>query len=90
VISTSLLLWSEIRTDYTAETLLETLGRAIDQLGVPQKITLDRDPRSVGAPHGSDFPSALLRFGRSLGITMKVCQPRHPWQNGKVERLHRT
>jgi transposase InsO family protein len=87
---TSILLWSRVRTDFTAETLLETLAEAIQGYGLPQRITLDRDPRSVGAPAGSDFPSALLRFGRALGIQMQVCPPHHPQANGFVERYHRT
>ena len=70
---TSILLYSEVRSDFTAETLLLPLGQAIKQLGLPQRITLDRDPHSVRAPSGSDFPSALLRFGRTLGIEMHVC-----------------
>jgi hypothetical protein len=72
---TSLLLWSEVRVDFTAETVLASLAEAIERYGVPGRITLDRDPRSVGAPQGSDFPSALLRFGRCLGIEMQVCPP---------------
>lgn len=87
---TSLLLWSQVRSDFTAETLLESLAEALLQYGLPRRITLDRDPRSVGAPAGSDFPSALLRFGRALGIQMQVCDPHHPWQNGFVEREHRS
>ncbi|HKV59768.1 MAG TPA: integrase core domain-containing protein [Ktedonobacteraceae bacterium] len=87
---TSLLLLSEVRTDFTAETLLSTLAQALEQYGLPARITLDRDPRSVGAPAGSDFPSALLRFGRTLGIQMQVCAPHHPQQNGFVERYHRS
>lgn len=87
---TSLLLYSEVRTDFTAETLLVSLAAARRQSGLPRRITLDRDPRSVGAPTGSDFPSALLRFGRALGIQMQVCAPHHPWQNGFVEREHRS
>lgn len=74
----------------TAETLLATLAEAIECYGVPQRITLDRDPRSVGAPAGSDFPSALLRFGAALGIEMNVCPPHHPQDNGFVERYHRS
>ena len=85
-----MLLWSEVRTDFTAETLLASLAQAIEQHGLPRRITLDRDPRSVGAPQGSDFPSALLRFGLCLGIEMHVCPPRHPQDNGFVERYHRT
>jgi len=87
---TSLLLASSVRTDFTAETLLWTLAQAIERHGLPQRITLDRDTRSVGAPAGSDFPSALLRFGTTLGIDMHVCAPRHPQENGFVERYHRT
>lgn len=87
---TSILLHSEVRTDFTAETLLVCLAQAIQRLGRPQRITLDRDPRSVGAPLGSDFPSVLLRFGTALGIEMHVCAPRHPQENGFVERYHRS
>ena len=79
-----------MRTDFTAETLLETLAQAIQRYGTPRRITLDRDPRSVGTPHGGDFPSALLRFGASLGIEMHVCAARHPQENGFVERYHRS
>jgi hypothetical protein len=52
---TSILLLSQIRTDFTAETLLETLASALERYGLPQRMTLDRDPRSVGASVGSDF-----------------------------------
>jgi hypothetical protein len=41
-------------------------------------------------PLGSDFPSALLRFGMALGIQMNVCPPHHLQDNGFVERYHRT
>ena len=73
-----------MRTDFTAEMLLETLAQAIQRYGTPRRITLDRDPRSVGTPHGGDLPSALLRFGASLGIEMHVCAPRHPQENDLV------
>lgn len=32
----------------------------------------------------------MLRFCRSLGIGVLVCDPRHPQQNGWVERYHRS
>jgi hypothetical protein len=54
------------------------------------RITLDRDPRWVGSPAGSDFPAALVRFGACLGIEIDICDPHHPQQNGFVERLNRT
>lgn len=87
---TSILLHTEVRTDFTAETLLHSLAQAIRRYGLPRRITLDRDPRSVGGPAGSDFPSVLLRFGMALGIEMHVCAPHHPQENGFVERYHRS
>jgi hypothetical protein len=87
---TSILLWSQVRADFTAETLLASLAQAIERYGLPRRIQLSRDPRSVGAPQGSDFPSARLRFGLCLGIEMQVCPPRHPQDNGWVERYPRT
>jgi hypothetical protein len=57
---TSLLLWSQVRTDFTAETLLASLAEALQQYGLPQRITLDRDPRSVGAPATTPESGACL------------------------------
>lgn len=61
-------LHAEVRSDFTAETVIEAFVHAMQRWGVPQQITLDRDPRFVGSPQGSDFRSALLRFGSCLGI----------------------
>jgi transposase InsO family protein len=87
---TSVLLDAQVRSDFTAKTALEALASTLQTYGRPQRITLDRDPRWVGSPAGSDFPSALLRFGACLGIDMHVCDPHHPQQNAFVERYHRT
>lgn len=87
---TSILLDAHVRPDFTAETALEALAMTLARYGCPQRITLDRDPRWVGSPAGSDFPAALLRFGACLGIEIDVCDPHHPQQNGFVERYHRT
>jgi transposase InsO family protein len=83
-------LHAEVRSDFTAETVIEALVHAMHRWGVPRQITLDRDPRFVGSPQGSDFRSALLRFGSCLGIEMNVCDPHHPEENAYVERFHRT
>src|SRR4029453_17994495 len=56
----------------------------------PEGITLDRDPRFVGAPGTGDFPSPLLRFLTCLGVEVQVTPPPRPDLNGYVERLHRT
>jgi hypothetical protein len=59
---TSILLDAHVRPDFTAETALEALSQTIQTYGCPHRITLDRDTRWVGSPHGSDFPAALIRF----------------------------
>lgn len=87
---TSVLLDAHVRADFSAATALEALASTLARYGRPKCITLDRDPRWVGSPQGSDFPAALLRFGACLGIEIRVCDPQHPQQNGFVERSHRT
>ena len=89
-IGTSVLLDAHVRSDFTAETALEALARTLATYGGPTRITLDRDPRWVGSPTGSDFPAALVRFGMCLGIQIDICAPHHPQQNGFVERYNRT
>lgn len=60
---TSVLLDAQVRADCTAETALEALARPLAKYGCPTSLTLDRDPRWVGRPAGSDFPAALGRLG---------------------------
>ena len=88
-VGTSVLLVAHIAPDFTAETALQALAQTFQQQGLSHTIRLDRDPRWVGAPQGSDFPSAVLRFCRSLGIGVLVCDRRHPQHNGWVEHSHR-
>ncbi len=87
---TSVLLDAHVRSDFTAETALQALSETLRTYGRPTCITLDRDPRWVGSPAGSDFPAALLRFGACLGIEIQVCDPHQPQQNAFVERFNRT
>src|SRR2546427_2625975 len=87
---TSVLLDAHVRSDFTAETALLALASTLAKYGRPKQITLDRDPRWVGSPAGSDFPAALVRFGTCLGIDIHICDPHHPQQNGFVERYNRT
>jgi transposase InsO family protein len=89
-VGTSVLLAAHVAPDFTAQTALSALAETFQQHGLPHAIRLDRDPRWVGAPQGSDFPSALLRFCSSLGVVVLVCDPHHPQQNGYVERYHRS
>jgi transposase InsO family protein len=87
---TSMLLDAHVRSDFSAESALQALASTLAKYGCPQRITLDRDPRWVGSPAGSDFPAALGRFGACLGIEVQICDPHQPQQNGFVERYHRT
>lgn len=79
-----------MRSDFTAETALAAIASTLLKYGRPVRSTLDRDPRWVGAPAGSDFPAALIRFGACLGIQVHICAPHHPQENAFVERYHRT
>lgn len=87
---TSILVAHHVRTDFTAETALAAVAQTFAEQGLPASITLDRDTRWVGAPQGSDFPAALVRFCHVLGVAVLICDPHHPQQNGFVERYHRT
>jgi transposase InsO family protein len=89
-VGTSVLLDAHVRPNFTAETALQALALTLAKYGCPKRITLDRDPRWVGSPAGSDFPAALVRFGACLGIEIQICEPHHPQQNGFVERYNRT
>jgi hypothetical protein len=84
------LLDAHVCSDFTAETALQALANTLLKYGRPKRITLDRDTRWVGSPAGSDFPAALIRFGACLEIDIDICAPRHPQQNGFVERYNRT
>jgi transposase InsO family protein len=87
---TSVLIASYVRDDFSAATALQAVAATFQAQGLPASITLDRDPRWVGGPQGSDFPAALIRFCHGLGVAVVVCAPHHPQQNGFVERYHRT
>ena len=87
---TSVLLDAQVREDFSAEVALEALVEPLQHYGCPASLTVDRDPRWVGSPSGSDFPSALVRFCSCLGIQVHICAPRHPQQNAFVERYHRS
>lgn len=87
---TSSLVNAQAHPDYTAETALAAVTNTLRQQGCPNSLRFDRDPRFVGSPQGSDFPSALMRFLLCLGIQPEVCPPRRPDKNPFVERYHRT
>jgi hypothetical protein len=86
---TSSALWApgaQVSADFHAETALEAVLSFLRQYGVPRRLTFDRDPRGVGSASGRDFPSALVRLLRCLGIDPQVCPPHRPDRNAFVER----
>jgi hypothetical protein len=87
---TSLLLSAQVADDFTAERTLEAVAALLQQQGCPTSLRVDRDPRFVSSPAGSDFPCALVRFCSCLGIQLHICDPHSPWQNAFVERSHRS
>src|SRR5919199_1307011 len=87
---TSLLVGADVRADFTEETTLAAVAELLQAHGRPVEITLDRDPRFVGAPGTGDFPSPLIRFLTCLGVTAHVNPPHRPDLNGFVERYHGT
>ena len=89
-VGTSILLDAQVRTDFTEETALAAVAEMLRTHGLPETLTIDRDPRFVGSPGARDFPSPFVRFLTCLGVEVAVCPPHRPDRNGFVERYHRT
>ena len=87
---TSILLDARVREDFTAATALEAVVEVLRAHGLPERVTIDRDPRFVGAASGRDFPTPFVRCLTCLGIEVDICPPHRPDKNGFVERYHRT
>ncbi len=87
---TSVLVEAQVEADFHAETTVGAVAELFMRHGLPEAVRMDRDVRFVSSPSGSDFPSALVRFCQCLGVGVLLCDPRHPQQNGFVERYHRT
>ena len=87
---TSILVDNPLRTDFNAETVIDSLVQTLQQVGCPRQITFDRDPRFVGGAGNTDFPAAFVRFLTCLNIQAEICPPQRPDKNGFVERYNRT
>ena len=79
-----------MRADFTAETALGAIVALCRAHGLPERITIDRDPRFVGAAQGRDCPSPCLQLLAGLGVEVDVCPPQRPDRNGFIERYLRT
>ena len=89
-VGTSILVDNPIRTDFNAETVIDTMAQTFQQVGCPRRVTFDRDPRFVGSAGSTDFPAAWVRFLACLNIQAEICPPQRPDKNGFVERYNRT
>src|SRR5262249_8416184 len=87
---TSLLVATDVRADFTGATTLTAIAAFLQTHGRPMEITLDRDPRFVGAPGTGDFPSPRIRFLTCLDVVVPVNPPHRPDRNAFVERYHGT
>src|SRR5262245_3594656 len=81
---TSLLVAADVRPDFTEETTLAAVADLVEAHGLPQEVTVDRDPRFVGAAGAGDFPSPLVRFLTCRGVEVHVNLPPRPDLNGFV------
>jgi Integrase core domain len=89
-VGTSVLLGADVREDYTAETSVRAAAELVRTQGLPDHITIDRDPRFVGSAQARDFPAPFVRFWMCLGVAVTVCPPHRPDKNAFVERYHRS
>jgi transposase InsO family protein len=89
-VGTSILIAAEARPDFTMATAIETAAVIVTEKGLPDMVTIDRDPRFVGETSQRESPSPFLRFWLCLGVEVTICPPRRPDLNAFVERYHRS
>jgi hypothetical protein len=89
-VGTSLWLMGEPSAAYTADTIFAPLLHVLAEIGVPERVRCDRDPRFLGSTTMRDFPSPFVRFWYALGVQPLINPPRRPDLNAFVERLHLT
>jgi hypothetical protein len=85
---TSVLWEAVVRSDFNAETVVETLLEVFQRQGLPPNLRFDRDTRFVGSSQSRDFPSAMVRMLHVLGIQPHISPPHRPDKNPFVERYN--
>jgi hypothetical protein len=83
-VGTSILLSAQPRPDFSMATAIEAVAATVEEYGLPETITFDRDTRFVGGGCQREFPSPFLRFWLCLGVQPHICPPRRPDLNGFV------
>jgi hypothetical protein len=89
-VGSSILGTAQVRTDFTAETTLQAVVATLRSCGLPESLTVDRDPRFVGSQQQREFPAPLVRLLHCLGVQVTVTPPRRPDKNAFAERYNRT
>jgi Integrase core domain len=89
-VGTSILIAAQARADFTMASAIETAAAIVAEKGLPDRVTLERDPRFVGETSQRESPCPFLRFWLCLGVEVNICPPRRPDLNAFVERYHRT
>lgn len=87
---TSILVNAQPRVDFTMATTIAAVAATVQEAGLPETITFDRDSRFLGGTHHPDSPSPFVRFWLCLGVQVQVLPPRRPDLNAYVERYHRS
>lgn len=87
---TSILVESTASDHFNTETSILAMTDVFLAEGLPEIITMDRDPRFIGGYQGDDFPSTFMRFLLNLDIQLDICPPRSPEKKPFVERAHRS
>ena len=74
-VGSSILVNAQPHEAFTEETTLQAIVDTLLAHGLPESVTLDRDPRFVGSQMQRDFPSPLLRLLHCFGIQVTICPP---------------
>jgi transposase InsO family protein len=83
---TSILVNTQSRDHYTAETALLAVAELFVRNGLPKCLRFDNDPRFVGSSLTDGYPSPLLRFLWVLGVEPDRVPPGKPYLKPFVER----
>jgi hypothetical protein len=83
-VGTSLWLLAEPSATFTSETVFAPLVRLMEQVGLPERVRFDRDPRFLGSTTLRDFPTPFVRFWYALGVMPLVNPPHRPDLNAFV------
>ncbi|HMQ34778.1 MAG TPA: integrase core domain-containing protein [Chloroflexaceae bacterium] len=86
---TSILVNAQPRADFSMATTIAAVAETVQEVGLPDSVTFDRDSRFLGGTHQPDAPSPFVRFWLCLGVQVTILPPRRPDLNAFVERYHR-